>query len=190
MNKTFDLTFQILKKEGKFQVKFSGKSMRPTLKEGMQILIEKVNPQDVKLADIILYKNGDFLVTHRVIRSIQDGQKRVFVTKGDNDSYIDVTLISEEDLIGVVQAAFHENNSKTDVLIKNRLIGWLYLIMGNWVFWIGKKGKFIPLFIRQAFKPLVDGFFLVFKKFTHLIYLGLRYEQMFLKRFCSKSSRV
>jgi len=37
---------------------FFGKSMLPTLKEGMRLLVDKVEPKDVRLAQIILYRKG------------------------------------------------------------------------------------------------------------------------------------
>ena len=71
----------------RFIASFSGKSMQPTLREGMQIEVEEVASKEVKLADIILYRNHSAFICHRVIKIIQDKEQRIFVTKGDNQPH-------------------------------------------------------------------------------------------------------
>lgn len=156
--------------KGRFITKFAGRSMQPTLKEGMLVMVEKIGPLEVKLADIILYQNGNSLIAHRLIRVFKQDKRRIFVTKGDNQAYIDVALISEEALIGRIRAAFYENEPQKNILIKNRLIDGMYVIIGNLLLWIRRNRELVPRPLRAAFKPFVGGSFLAFKKTTHFLY--------------------
>ena len=164
------------------QAKFYGRSMQPTLKEGMLIEVDNINPQAVRPADIIVYGKGAPFIAHRVVRILKKDNRTLFLTKGDNHAYRDLTVIPGEDLIGVVRSAFYENDPGKDILIKNRLIELLYVIIGNLVFFVRNKRVSVPEFIRSIFKLFVGGFFLGFKKAIHLIHSLIEYEHLFLRR--------
>jgi len=171
-----DLLSLALKQNGRVLSDFRGNSMRPTLTEGMQILIEKIEPKDVKPADIILYRRGNSMVAHRVIRIFQKDAGRLFITKADGHSYhVDHIPIPQDDLIGRVQSAFYKGDLQKNVLVKSRLIGMLYVIIGNLVLFFKKNGKFIPKFIRISFRYFVRGFFFVFTRLIHFIYRRMQY---------------
>ena len=173
-----DLLSLAVKQNGRALSNFRGNSMRPTLTEGMQILVEKIESKDVKLADIILYRRGNSMVVHRVIRILQKDSRRVFITKADAHSYhVDPVPIPQDDLIGRVQSAFHKEGPQKNVLVKNRLIGKLYVIIGNLVLFFKKNGKFIPRFIRITFRYFVRGFFFVFTRLIHFAYLRMQKER-------------
>lgn len=154
-----------------FIAKFSGRSMQPTLKDGMLLVVEKIGPQEAKPADIILYQNGNSLVTHRLIRIFQQGERRILVTKGDNHAYIDAGLVPQEALLGRIQAAFYEHEPQKNILIKNKAVGGLYIAMADLAFLMRKHRESVPAFIRTPFKPLVGIFFTAFKKTIHFICL-------------------
>jgi signal peptidase I len=151
--------------------RYRGKSMHPTLKEGMNICAEEVPVSSVRRGDIILYKSGSSLAAHRVIKILKEGAKTIFVTKGDNHAYVDADLIPESGLIARVKAAFSESEPGRDVLIKSGLIPFLYVIIGNTIFWIRKNREVIPAFLRNILKPIVGGFSLVLKKTIHFLSL-------------------
>jgi signal peptidase I len=153
---------------------FFGKSMYPTLREGMRLAIEKISPDEVRPADIILYRNANSLVAHRVIRILQKGGKRAFLTKGDNHAYAGGDCIIGEDLIGRVRSAFYAEAPDADVLIKNIFIGWLYVIIGNLGLLVRANRENIPVFIRILFRPVLRAFFLGARKITHLLYSSIR----------------
>ena len=156
--------------------------MQPTLKEGMLIEVEQINPKEVSTGDIIVYGQSKPLIAHRVVRIHEKEGKKTFLTKGDNHAYIDAASISEENLIGRVSSAFYENDSQRNVLIKNRLIQALYVIIGNLVLFIRERRDSVPEFIRSIFKIFVGGFFLGFKKAIHLIHSLIEYEHLFFRR--------
>jgi signal peptidase len=63
----------------------SGVSMEPLLHSGDVVFIEKVNPSNVKVGDIIVYKwvNGKYII-HRVVKVYEFNGKLCFVTWGDD----------------------------------------------------------------------------------------------------------
>jgi signal peptidase I len=165
-----DLISQAVLEKGRTRTPFRGKSMLPTLKEGMQIQIERRDPQDIRPADIILYTQKNSLLVHRVISVLRNSGKIFFITKGDNHFYADTHPIREEDLIGVVSEAFRENNPQENILINSRLVGNLYVILGKLSIFYLRHRKNVPRFIRI---PL--------RHFTGFLYRGVHYGQMFWK---------
>ena len=62
-------------------------SMEPTFSKGDLVVIKGVDPEDVKVGDIIVYYNPfrHIPVVHRVVAIEEIDGKRYFITKGDND---------------------------------------------------------------------------------------------------------
>lgn len=144
--------------------------MQPTLKDGMVILAEKINPSEVKPADIILHKTNGSLIAHRVIRIIRKDEARIFVTRGDNHAYMDAYFIPEGDIVGRVISVFAKDSPQKNLLIKNRLIDGMYVIIGNLLVWTRGNRELVPLPLRAVFKPFIGGSFLLFKKTTHFLH--------------------
>ncbi|MBP5593282.1 MAG: signal peptidase I [Clostridia bacterium] len=86
-------------------VKVISGSMSPTIEENQYIVIEKVDPNDLKKDDIITFVSSDPLIkgmlnTHRIYAINSDG---TFVTKGDNprtNPSPDTAPVSKENVIG------------------------------------------------------------------------------------------
>ncbi|BEP17016.1 hypothetical protein PYJP_03680 [Pyrofollis japonicus] len=89
-----------------------GISMLPTLYYGDLVVIHKVDPFDIKVGDIIVYKSeyrGE-LVIHRVIKIVKGPQCNpvCYITKGDNNVLSDagslqpINGISYDKVLGVV----------------------------------------------------------------------------------------
>ena len=62
-------------------------SMEPVYPVGSVIFSKQISPEQVQAGDCITYRYGKELVTHRVIEA--DGDKRIFMTKGDANRYMD-----------------------------------------------------------------------------------------------------
>lgn len=77
-------------------------SMEPTYKVGGVIYMKPVNPEQIKVDDSITFNAVGFntVITHRVIQINE--QDRTFVTKGDNNSAIDVEPVPFEYVEGRV----------------------------------------------------------------------------------------
>jgi len=99
----YGLTEQ-LKKNGFIEISLTGYSMYPTIRNGDKIKIYKYNYDNVKPGDIIafLHKNADHLIVHRVIKLEEVKTRKILVTKGDNNEYVDPKVIREENFIGIV----------------------------------------------------------------------------------------
>ena len=62
-------------------------SMEPTFCKGDIVVVKGVNPEDIKVGDIIVYYNPyrHFPVVHRVVAINREDSKIYFITKGDNN---------------------------------------------------------------------------------------------------------
>ena len=167
-----------LERDGRVRAVFSGRSMLPTLRNGMRLLVEKIPPEDVRTCDIIMYKKGDGIVAHRVIKIIRNAGACVFITKGDNHAYVDCSYIPEKDLMGIVRSAFTIGDPDRDILIRTRVTGLLYRAAGNMVLTVRGRRECVPKILRIVLKYFVGGFFFIFKKFIHAVYMGIYHVRL------------
>jgi signal peptidase I len=73
-----------------------GTSMLPLLHEGDNILISH-DLYTIQRGDILVFKQADGLVAHRVVRIIkQQNDTVIYQTKGDNCSHFDTPLFDQE----------------------------------------------------------------------------------------------
>ena len=175
-----DIIADGLERDGRVRAVFSGRSMLPTLRNGMRLLVEKIPPEDVRTCDIIMYKNGGGIVAHRVIKIVPGIGGSVFITKGDNHAYIDCSYIPEKDLMGIVRSAFTigDPDPGRDILIKSRVTGLLYAAAGNMVLAVRKRRRGVPIVFRIILKYFVGGFFYICKKFIHAVYMGIYHVRL------------
>lgn len=78
-------------------------SMNPIYYRGDAVIYKKVKPDEVKEKDILVFKNGGAIITHRVKKVVLDGNQIYFQTKGDNNEKADDELVNSNDIYGVVQ---------------------------------------------------------------------------------------
>ncbi|MGE5312675.1 MAG: signal peptidase I [Acidobacteriota bacterium] len=82
-------------------------SMAPVFRRGSLVIVQKVtNRLDISIGDIIQYETDGRMVTHRVVAITSDssGQgKRIFTTKGDNNSSPDRPVAAEH-VAGIVRS--------------------------------------------------------------------------------------
>ena len=87
-------------------------SMYPTLQAGDLVLIQGVDPRELRVGDIIVYKSSlspSGFVSHRVIEIREENGKLVFVTKGDNNPEPDPYPVSQDDVVGRVVGPLFDN---------------------------------------------------------------------------------
>ncbi|NLX64481.1 MAG: signal peptidase I [Clostridiaceae bacterium] len=82
-------------------------SMEPVIKPGDMILVKKIRTKDevhlLKEGDIIQFKRGEILISHRIKEVIEDKDQGLrFITKGDNNSSADLEPVTPENLKGKV----------------------------------------------------------------------------------------
>lgn len=75
-------------------------SMEPTLPVGGVVIIKPVDTSTIDRDDIITYRLGKSLITHRVIGVIVQSDENLFVTKGDANEDIDRSQIPESSVVG------------------------------------------------------------------------------------------
>ena len=75
------------------------------IEAGDLIFVVPVEPEDLKVGDIITYMEGSTVVTHRIIEiSTDEGGKLQFLTKGDANNTADTNPVSQDDLVGIYKA--------------------------------------------------------------------------------------
>jgi hypothetical protein len=79
---------------------YNGPSMKPTFQTG-QLLYVRPNVQDVQPGDVLVYKQNNGHVVHRVISTNASG----YITRGDNNRLKDAAPISPDQVIGRVELA-------------------------------------------------------------------------------------
>ena len=90
-------------------------SMEPIIKPGDIVLVKKIDGQDVKINDIIVYRAEKINITHRVIKIENEGEKK-YQTQGDANGIPDADLVSTEQVRGKVVGIVPK-------------VGWLTLII-------------------------------------------------------------
>jgi signal peptidase I len=103
-------------KKGELWLPVLSGSMLPLLNIGDNVLVQSIEPSKVKPGDIIVFRDLDRFIVHRVIKTYKNEQIS-FLQKGDNAKTAEI--VSGENLIGMV----------TLVHKRNRLI---YLNHGAW----------------------------------------------------------
>jgi signal peptidase I len=92
------------------RLRVSGQSMAPLVERGDLVLVQRVNPADLRRGDLVLVEQGGGFLVHRLVaaprrrgaRSCGPDAHQV-QTKGDNASYADLPLLPQ-DVLGRVVA--------------------------------------------------------------------------------------
>ena len=71
-------------------------SMEPTLKVGGILYYEKIDLNDFKEGDILVYELDEHTISHRIVDITDNG----FLTKGDNNNSIDTYEVENMQVIG------------------------------------------------------------------------------------------
>lgn len=78
-------------------------SMAPAFTDKSKVFeLPPSSPEDIQIGDVISFREGDMVIMHRVIE-IADGQYR---TKGDANKEADKSLVSFDQIEGVVVGSF------------------------------------------------------------------------------------
>jgi len=85
----------------KMYVIISG-SMQPELDIGDIVVVKNVEKNELKEGDIISFRKGQTVVTHRITEVLEQGNEIQFKTKGDNNNVEDLDKVKEKDVEGKV----------------------------------------------------------------------------------------
>lgn len=76
-------------------------SMETTINIGDLVIVKKVNSSSIHAGDIIAFKNGNIVISHRVKEVINDSGTYKFKTKGDNNNVADDFIVSSDAIEGI-----------------------------------------------------------------------------------------
>lgn len=81
-------------------------SMEPTIPAGSLVLVTKKSPDSIGInyveGDVITFKSGGELVSHRVVSVDRSSGQKLFRVKGDANKTFDSKLVAEKDIVGKV----------------------------------------------------------------------------------------
>lgn len=112
-------------------------SMQPELNIGDIVIVEEVDKEELKKEDIISFRKGQSVVTHRISEIINENENITFKTKGDNNNTEDSGTINFEMIEGKV-IKIVPNIGKISLALQNKLviilitiIGYIYLLISG-----------------------------------------------------------
>jgi signal peptidase len=74
-------------------------SMEPSIATGGLVLTRQVDPSSIAVGDVVTYRSGDDLVTHRVVEDAVDGDHTMLRTRGDATESADPP-VRRSDVVG------------------------------------------------------------------------------------------
>ncbi|MBR0134370.1 signal peptidase I [Candidatus Saccharibacteria bacterium] len=82
-------------------------SMRPTYSRGDIVIYKQNDPSEITIDDILVFKRGNRIITHRVVEIRGSGEDLRFIVKGDNNESADEYSVSVDDVRGTVRIVGH-----------------------------------------------------------------------------------
>lgn len=76
-------------------------SMKNEINSGDLVLTKEIEPEKLKKGDIISFREGEIVVTHRIVDIVEDNGEKGFVTKGDNNEANDLNIVKFENVEGI-----------------------------------------------------------------------------------------
>lgn len=68
-------------------------SMEPELNIGDIVIAKEVEADELQIGDIISFRQGQSIITHRIVAINQEDEKTTYTTKGDNNNTEDTNLV-------------------------------------------------------------------------------------------------
>lgn len=78
-------------------------SMETEIYAGDLVVVKEVDTNSLKTGDVIAFKSGDVVVTHRIIEIVNENGKIKYKTKGDNNNTDDIGYVLQEEVEGLYQ---------------------------------------------------------------------------------------
>ena len=75
-------------------------SMSPKLKDGDILIIKKEKEENLKIGDIITFQKNGINITHRITKIEEEQGKKIYTTKGDNNTVEDSEKVKYEEIKG------------------------------------------------------------------------------------------
>ena len=78
-------------------------SMEPSIMTGDMVFVKETDPDSLKVGDVIAYKSGSAVVTHRIVEVKSETGETRYVTQGDANTAADQSLVKPADVEGIYQ---------------------------------------------------------------------------------------
>jgi len=75
-------------------------SMEPEIYSGDLVLVREAVTGDLKVGDVISYREGQSVITHRILEITEEQGTRKFITKGDHNNVSDRNPVTEDQVEG------------------------------------------------------------------------------------------
>lgn len=75
-------------------------SMKPNINAGDVIIIEPKKEEEIKIGDVITFQRKGEFITHRIINIEEIDEKKIYITKGDNNNVEDSETITFNEIEG------------------------------------------------------------------------------------------
>ena len=76
-------------------------SMKDTINSGDLVLTKECDTNTLKVGDIISFKEQEIVVTHRIVKIVNENGEKYFITKGDNNSDEDPGYVLPKNVEGI-----------------------------------------------------------------------------------------
>lgn len=83
-------------------IAIASNSMNPLYNRGDAIIYTKVDSNELRKGDILVFQKDNRIITHRIVTIKKEGSKYYFTTKGDGNKSIDGFVPTNEDVLGRV----------------------------------------------------------------------------------------
>ena len=75
-------------------------SMESAINIGDLVFVKNVNIEELKVNDIIAYKDDDIVTTHRIVEVVEVDGNKCFKTKGDSNNTVDEDIVCKDQIEG------------------------------------------------------------------------------------------
>ena len=104
------------------------KSMEPTIMTGDAIFVKQIAEENLKVDDIISFKDGESVNTHRIVEIVENNGIKRYRTKGDNNKKEDRDLVKYSQIEGKYEFRI-KGFGKFIEILKNKITLVILLIM-------------------------------------------------------------
>lgn len=129
-------------------------SMEPNLQIGDIVIVKKVAQNELEKGDIISYRQGQSVITHRIAEVIDKEGEVEYKTKGDNNNAEDSGTISYEMIEGKVVKHISQVGKIAIILQKKGTIIFIILILYIYILYSSsiKKKRALRKLKREEFE--------------------------------------
>ena len=109
--------------------------MEPKFYPGDIVITKHKNKTDIKLNDIVTYKDSKgVVITHRIIKETPEG----YITKGDNNNVEDAEILTKDNIIGEVKFSIPKIGYIMNFLSKPMVVAVEMFLLAGFIFFYYK----------------------------------------------------